>query len=152
MNFTTTTTTTNNHWKGYVEGQQQNNNQGLAPRRRMNQGETQSQGGMNSPTYSDEEHGIMMTTTDNTPYDINTPNDDGDEPPALLMVAPTDSHVRSLLKGVTWRFLATATTVIIAWFVTGEVGQALRIGFVEFFAKLAIYYAHERIWAKIRTV
>lgn len=61
-----------------------------------------------------------------------------------------ESHTRSLLKGVTWRVLATTTTVVIAWFVTGEVAQAFQIGFVEFFAKLAIYYMHERVWAKIR--
>lgn len=63
---------------------------------------------------------------------------------------PEESHTRSLLKGVTWRILATMTTVVIAWFVTGEVAQAFKIGFVEFFAKLAIYYFHERAWAKIR--
>lgn len=65
-------------------------------------------------------------------------------------VITEESHTRSLLKGVTWRILATMTTVIIAWFVTGEVAQAFRIGFVEFFAKLAIYYMHERAWARIR--
>ena len=61
-----------------------------------------------------------------------------------------DSHLRSLVKGLTWRFLATTTTTIIAWMITGEIGHALRIGFFEFFAKLAIYYAHERIWTRIR--
>ena len=63
---------------------------------------------------------------------------------------PEESHTRSLLKGFTWRCLATVTTVVIAWFVTGEIAQAFQIGLVEFFAKLAIYYLHERAWAKIR--
>lgn len=63
---------------------------------------------------------------------------------------PEESHTRSLVKGFTWRCLATTTTVTIAWFVTGEVAQAFQIGFVEFFAKLAIYYMHERAWTKIR--
>ena len=62
----------------------------------------------------------------------------------------SESHTRSLAKGITWRCLATLTTVIIAWLVTGEVAQAFQIGFVEFFAKLAIYYLHERAWTKIR--
>mmetsp|Transcript_119238 Transcript_119238/g.178127 ORF Transcript_119238/g.178127 Transcript_119238/m.178127 type:complete len:121 (+) Transcript_119238:123-485(+) len=61
-----------------------------------------------------------------------------------------ESHTRSLVKGFTWRLVATGTTVTITYFVTGEVGTALKIGFVEFFAKIMIYYAHERIWAKIR--
>ena len=61
-----------------------------------------------------------------------------------------ESHIRSIVKGVTWRCLATLTTVVIAWFITGEVALAFQIGFVEFFAKLGIYYAHERVWTKIR--
>ena len=61
-----------------------------------------------------------------------------------------ESHTRSLLKGLTWRCLATSTTTIIAYLITGQVESALRIGFFEFFAKLAIYYMHERAWTKIR--
>lgn len=57
-----------------------------------------------------------------------------------------DSHLRSVLKGITWRFLATATTIGIAYLVTGEVGAAFTIGAFEFFAKLLIYYLHERAW------
>ena len=60
-----------------------------------------------------------------------------------------DSRVRSLLKGVTWRVLATLTTVVIAWFITGDVSAALSIGFIEVFAKIAIYYLHERAWAQV---
>ena len=60
-----------------------------------------------------------------------------------------ESRTRSLLKGITWRILATLTTMIIAWFITGDVSAALSIGFIEVFAKLAIYYLHERAWAHI---
>ena len=60
-----------------------------------------------------------------------------------------DSHTRSLIKGLTWRILATATTTLIAWIITGQVESALRIGLFEFFAKLFIYYIHERIWLRI---
>ena len=61
-----------------------------------------------------------------------------------------ESHTRSLLKGLTWRVLATMTTVSIAFVVTGEVRTAFQIGCVEFIAKIGIYYIHERIWSKIR--
>jgi len=57
-----------------------------------------------------------------------------------------ESHLRSVLKGVTWRILATATTVTIAYFITGEVQQAFTIGGIEFFGKLLLYYLHERAW------
>lgn len=57
-----------------------------------------------------------------------------------------ESHLRSLLKATSWRVIATLTTAIIAYFITGEVETALMIGGIEFFIKLMIYYAHERAW------
>ena len=68
----------------------------------------------------------------------------------VVQVVTEDSHIRSLAKGLTWRFVATTTTVVIAWYITGETTLAFQIGFIEFFAKITIYYVHERIWAKIR--
>ncbi len=61
-------------------------------------------------------------------------------------VQDRESHVRSLLKGLTWRFLATGTTMLIAWGTTGDVSLALKIGGIEFIAKFFVYYAHERAW------
>ena len=60
-----------------------------------------------------------------------------------------DSRLRSLIKGITWRFLATATTITIAYIITGEVGDSLKIGGIEFFGKLLIYYLHERAWQAV---
>lgn len=57
-----------------------------------------------------------------------------------------ESHLRSLLKALSWRIIATLTTAIIAYFVTGEIAMAVMIGGIEFFLKFAIYYAHERLW------
>ncbi|MEZ4883897.1 MAG: DUF2061 domain-containing protein [Chitinophagales bacterium] len=57
-----------------------------------------------------------------------------------------ESHLRSILKGFTWRIIATSTTITIAYIITGQVGDALKIGFIEFFGKLFIYYLHERAW------
>lgn len=57
-----------------------------------------------------------------------------------------ESHIRSLLKGFTWRIIATSTTITIAYFITGEIGDALKIGFIEFVGKIFIYYLHERAW------
>ena len=62
-----------------------------------------------------------------------------------------ESHLRSLLKGISWRFTATTTTILIVLFITCLTGQcsieqAVKIGFLEFFIKLFIYYVHERIW------
>ena len=60
-----------------------------------------------------------------------------------------ESHLRSILKGVTWRILATTTTITIAFFITGEIVDALKIGAIEFVGKIFIYYLHERAWQMI---
>ena len=63
--------------------------------------------------------------------------------------SPRESRSRSLLKGLTWRCIATATTILIAWAITGDTKVALEIGLVEVFAKIVVYYVHERAWARI---
>ena len=60
-----------------------------------------------------------------------------------------ESRLRSVLKAVSWRVLATLTTVVVAYFVIGNVGDALKIGSVEVVVKMGIYYIHERIWAQL---
>ncbi len=57
-----------------------------------------------------------------------------------------ESRLRSLLKALSWRIIATLTTAIIAYFVTGEIDTAILIGGIEVFVKFAIYYVHERVW------
>jgi len=63
----------------------------------------------------------------------------------------TASHYRSVIKGVSWRIIATIDTVAIVLLITCLFDQcslenALKIGASEFLLKLAIYYFHERIW------
>ena len=57
-----------------------------------------------------------------------------------------ESHLRSFLKALSWRVLATTTTAVIAWFITGDISTAIAIGSIEFIAKFFIYYGHERVW------
>ena len=64
------------------------------------------------------------------------------------------SHIRSLLKGISWRFIATSDTILVVLLITCLIGQcslenALKIGASEFLIKLAIYYFHERLWLNI---
>lgn len=93
---------------------------------------------------STENHDLEVGTT---PYSSIASESEGRDG---VMVATEDSHVRSLAKGLTWRFVASGTTILIAKVVTGETTVAFQIGFFEFFAKIGIYYVHERIWAKIK--
>ncbi|MBT8189226.1 MAG: DUF2061 domain-containing protein [Saprospiraceae bacterium] len=57
-----------------------------------------------------------------------------------------ESHLRSILKTFSWRIIATTTTVTIAYIIFGDVSKALQVGGIEFFAKMFIYYFHERLW------
>ena len=58
-----------------------------------------------------------------------------------------ESHIRSLAKAFSWRVLATLTTSVIAYLVTGSLDTAAIIGGIEFVFKFFIYYLHERAWA-----
>ncbi|WP_018249264.1 DUF2061 domain-containing protein [Orenia marismortui] len=54
-----------------------------------------------------------------------------------------------LLKAVTWRITATTTTMLIVYFLTGELKLAGSAALVEIISKIAIYYLHEGIWERI---
>ena len=60
-----------------------------------------------------------------------------------------ESRLRSILKAASWRVLATLTTIMIAYAITGKIDDALKIGAVEVVVKMAIYYFHERAWARL---
>ena len=67
-----------------------------------------------------------------------------------------ESHLRSLLKGLSWRVVATMDTVVVVLLVTwwnGEpsLSHALKIGGSEFLIKYVVYYLHERIWEQLRS-
>jgi uncharacterized membrane protein len=62
----------------------------------------------------------------------------------------TESKVRSFVKAISWRVLATFITVSIAYLLTGETVIALEIGFLDLVIKLIAYFLHERIWGKIK--
>ena len=55
-------------------------------------------------------------------------------------------HLISFTKGISWRLIGTLDTIIISYFVTGQMKFALSIGTVEVFTKIILYYFHERAW------
>jgi uncharacterized membrane protein len=62
-----------------------------------------------------------------------------------------ESHLRSIIKGISWRLIATTITFLIVILITCLYGKcsienAIKIGAIEFIIKLLIYYSHERIW------
>ncbi len=56
---------------------------------------------------------------------------------------------RSGAKAVTWRVIATATTMFLVYFFTGELDLSLGIGFFDILLKLAFYLLHERAWDRV---
>ena len=59
-----------------------------------------------------------------------------------------ESVRKSVMKTMSWRVIATTTTFVISWVVTGSVLAGGVIASVEFWAKLALYYVHERAWSR----
>lgn len=53
---------------------------------------------------------------------------------------------RSLVKTMSWRAIATATTVAIVFLFTGELALSFGIGALEVVIKMMVYYLHERVW------
>ena len=63
---------------------------------------------------------------------------------------PLERPYRSVVKSISWRIIGTLDTIIIAYFITEEVGMALTIGSIEFFTKMLLYFFHERAWNVIK--
>jgi uncharacterized membrane protein len=55
---------------------------------------------------------------------------------------------RHLAKTITWRILGSIDTMIISWFITGNLKMGLAIGGVEVLTKMILYFLHERAWWK----
>ncbi len=57
-----------------------------------------------------------------------------------------DTIQRSLIKGITWRFLASLDTFLISYIVVGNSVIAGSIVGIEMLTKIFIYFLHERLW------
>ena len=57
---------------------------------------------------------------------------------------------RSVVKTISWRTLGTIDTVVISYFITGDLTMAASIGPIEVVTKMILYYYHERAWNKIQ--
>ena len=53
---------------------------------------------------------------------------------------------RHLAKTISWRTIGTLDTVLISYYVTGEISYGIKIGAFEIISKMLLYYFHERLW------
>jgi len=57
-----------------------------------------------------------------------------------------ESKKKSAYKALSWRIIATLTTGMIGYFITGSFAIAGSIMTFDFFIKMILYYYHERAW------
>ena len=63
-----------------------------------------------------------------------------------------ESRLRSILKALTWRIIASGTTFVIAYFIFTGTGcedvlqKSTIVAVLESAFKIIIYYFHERAW------
>lgn len=55
----------------------------------------------------------------------------------------------SLLKSVSYRMFGTLTTFVGCYVFTGKVVLSVGVGIFDFFAKLVLFYLHERAWVHV---
>ena len=61
-----------------------------------------------------------------------------------------ETHLRSFVKGISWRVIATLVTTIVVWVISGEVAMALFAGASDSLVKIGLFWGHERLWQQIR--
>jgi len=60
-----------------------------------------------------------------------------------------ETNLRSVAKGVSWRVVATSTTMGIVYVFFGNLELAIATGMLETVAKIGLYWGHEKVWQKI---
>ena len=53
---------------------------------------------------------------------------------------------RHLAKTLSWRFIGTLDTLLLAWLISGDLSVGAKISVLEMITKMILYYLHERLW------
>ena len=59
------------------------------------------------------------------------------------------NHKRSMVKAISFRILATLTTMILVFLFTQDLTIILGIGLLDIISKIFLFYAHERVWNSV---
>jgi uncharacterized membrane protein len=59
-------------------------------------------------------------------------------------------YKRSWLKAVSWRAVATTTTMALVYALTGQLELMVGVGLLDLILKLIFYFLHERAWNMIK--
>lgn len=58
--------------------------------------------------------------------------------------------LRDMLKTLSYRIIGSATSFILTFLATNDYKVGIGVGLGDFLIKPMIYFAHERIWRKIK--
>ena len=61
----------------------------------------------------------------------------------------TEPRSISFNKSISYRLFGTMTTFVGCYIFTGKVVLSLGVGIFDFFAKIILFYAHERAWVHV---
>ena len=67
-----------------------------------------------------------------------------------IKVAVQDSHIRPIIKTISWRIIAMIITGVVVYVYTGEIKKSGEISIVAGLILTFVYYLHERFWVWIR--
>jgi len=61
-----------------------------------------------------------------------------------------ETNLRSIAKGISWRVVATTTTMGIVYIFFGNLELAIATGLLETVVKVGLYWGHEKAWQRVR--
>jgi len=61
-----------------------------------------------------------------------------------------EKHSRTALKTLSWRIIATSTTLLLVYIFTKNVLLSVGVSITESVVKTIIYYMHERLWNRTK--
>ena len=56
---------------------------------------------------------------------------------------------RSIVKSLSWRFISTIITLIVAFLLTNNIIISLKLALINMIIKTVLYYSHERVWNNV---
>ncbi len=57
-----------------------------------------------------------------------------------------EKPIRSLVKAISWRLVATVTTIFLVFVFSKDLALGTMVGITELVVKTIVYYVHERMW------
>ncbi|MCL6577785.1 MAG: DUF2061 domain-containing protein [Candidatus Bathyarchaeota archaeon] len=57
-----------------------------------------------------------------------------------------EKPIRSVVKAISWRIVATLTTILLVVIFSRDLALGTVVGITELVVKTVVYYVHERVW------